>query len=82
MKIEGRCHCGFITYEAKIDPAKVMICHCTDCQTPNAAPRSTPRPKGTVLRFTASGSARASSVASLFPALKSGAGLRSPGYAS
>ena len=33
MKIDGRCHCGCITYEAEIDPAKVMICHCTDCQT-------------------------------------------------
>lgn len=33
MKIDGRCHCGAITYEAKIDPAKVLVCHCTDCQT-------------------------------------------------
>jgi hypothetical protein len=33
MKIDGRCHCGFITYEAEIDPEKIMICHCTDCQT-------------------------------------------------
>jgi hypothetical protein len=33
MKIDGRCHCGYITYEAQIDPEKVMICHCTDCQT-------------------------------------------------
>ena len=33
MKIDGRCHCGFVTYEAEIDPEKVMICHCTDCQT-------------------------------------------------
>ena len=33
MKIDGRCHCGFISYEAEIDPEKVMICHCTDCQT-------------------------------------------------
>ena len=30
MKIDGRCHCGHITYEA---PDKVMICHCADCQT-------------------------------------------------
>jgi len=29
----GRCHCGYITYEAEIDPAKTLICHCTDCQT-------------------------------------------------
>jgi hypothetical protein len=33
MKIDGRCHCGFISYEAEIDPEKVVICHCTDCQT-------------------------------------------------
>lgn len=33
MKIDGRCHCGYITYEAEIDPEKVMVCHCTDCQT-------------------------------------------------
>jgi hypothetical protein len=33
MKIDGRCHCGFIFYQAEIDPEKVEICHCTDCQT-------------------------------------------------
>jgi hypothetical protein len=33
MKIDGGCHCGKIRYEAEIDPAKVAICHCTDCQT-------------------------------------------------
>jgi hypothetical protein len=33
MRIEGACHCGTITYEAEIDPDKVGICHCTDCQT-------------------------------------------------
>jgi hypothetical protein len=33
MKIDGGCHCGRITYRAEIDPAKVFICHCTDCQT-------------------------------------------------
>ena len=33
MKVDGRCHCGRITFEAEIDPAKVLICHCTDCQT-------------------------------------------------
>jgi hypothetical protein len=33
MKIDGRCHCGAITYEAEIDPAKVLVCHCTDCQS-------------------------------------------------
>ena len=32
MKVDGRCHCGNITYEAEIDPETVGICHCTDCQ--------------------------------------------------
>ena len=32
MKIDGRCHCGFIAYEAEVDPAAVYVCHCTDCQ--------------------------------------------------
>ena len=33
MKIDGRCHCGYITFEAEADPDNVGICHCTDCQT-------------------------------------------------
>ena len=33
MKIDGGCHCGEIQYEAEIDPERVGICHCTDCQT-------------------------------------------------
>jgi len=33
MKIDGRCHCGAITFEAELDPEAVGICHCTDCQT-------------------------------------------------
>jgi hypothetical protein len=33
MKIDGGCHCGYITYEAEADPETVEICHCTDCQT-------------------------------------------------
>jgi hypothetical protein len=33
MKINGACHCGYITIEGEADPAKVGICHCTDCQT-------------------------------------------------
>jgi hypothetical protein len=32
MEIDGQCHCGRVTYRAEIDPAKVSICHCTDCQ--------------------------------------------------
>ena len=33
MRIDGSCHCGFITIEGEADPEKVQICHCTDCQT-------------------------------------------------
>jgi len=33
MKIDGACHCGFITIEGEADPDKTNICHCTDCQT-------------------------------------------------
>jgi len=33
MKIDGGCLCGDLTYEAEIDPEKVGLCHCTDCQT-------------------------------------------------
>jgi len=37
MKIDGGCHCGHISYEAEIDPDKVVVCHCTDCQTLSGA---------------------------------------------
>ena len=33
MKVEGRCHCGKIEYEAEVDETNVQICHCLDCQT-------------------------------------------------
>src|SRR5689334_22195330 len=33
MKIDGACHCGYITIEGEADPEKTQICHCTDCQT-------------------------------------------------
>jgi hypothetical protein len=32
MKVSGGCHCGYITYEAEVDPDTVRVCHCTDCQ--------------------------------------------------
>jgi hypothetical protein len=38
MNIDGQCHCGRVTYEAKIDPDRVSICHCTDCQTLTGSP--------------------------------------------
>lgn len=33
MRIDGGCHCGYVTYQAEVDPNKVIVCHCTDCQT-------------------------------------------------
>lgn len=38
MKIDGRCHCGEVSYEAEIDPDRVSICHCTDCQALTGSP--------------------------------------------
>jgi hypothetical protein len=32
MRVDGACHCGAITFDADIDPDKVRVCHCTDCQ--------------------------------------------------
>ena len=32
MHIDGGCHCGNISYAAEVDPEKVIVCHCTDCQ--------------------------------------------------
>ena len=37
MNIDGGCHCGAITYEAELQPDKVGICHCTDCQALSAS---------------------------------------------
>lgn len=38
MQINGGCHCGKITFTAQIDPQRVMVCHCTDCQVLSGAP--------------------------------------------
>ena len=38
MHINGACHCGAISFTAEIDPSKVAICHCTDCQVLSGAP--------------------------------------------
>lgn len=32
MDVHGSCHCGTITFTARVDPARVSICHCADCQ--------------------------------------------------
>jgi len=38
MRINGACHCGSISFIAEIDPSRVMVCHCTDCQVLSGAP--------------------------------------------
>ena len=32
MQANGACHCGAVSFTAEIDPSRVMLCHCTDCQ--------------------------------------------------
>jgi len=48
MNVQGSCHCGEITYEADIDPERVSLCNCTDCQmlTGSAFRVSVPTAKG------------------------------------
>jgi hypothetical protein len=38
MHIDGACHCGQVSFTALVDPARVMVCHCTDCQVMSGAP--------------------------------------------
>jgi hypothetical protein len=38
IRVDGRCHCGAIEFEAEIDAQKVVICHCTDCQAFSGGP--------------------------------------------
>jgi hypothetical protein len=38
MHIDGQCYCGRVTFEADIDPSKVSVCHCTDCQQLTGSP--------------------------------------------
>lgn len=38
MQIDGQCHCGAVRFTAQIDPARVMVCHCSDCQVMSGAP--------------------------------------------
>jgi hypothetical protein len=49
LKVEGSCHCGQITYEAEVDPDRVGLCNCTDCQmlTGSAFRVSVPAPAAT-----------------------------------
>ena len=49
MKVTGACHCGRITYHAEVDPKRVSLCNCTDCQvlTGSAFRVSVPAPAQT-----------------------------------
>ena len=38
MQINGKCHCGKISFTAQIDAARVFACHCTDCQVLSGSP--------------------------------------------
>lgn len=37
MQVTGGCFCGHVTYAATVDPGRVYICHCTDCQRHSGA---------------------------------------------
>ena len=38
MHIDGACHCGKIRFTAEVDPTRVMLCHCADCQVLSGSP--------------------------------------------
>lgn len=38
LKVQGGCHCGAIRFEAKVDPDRITLCHCTDCQQLSGGP--------------------------------------------
>ena len=38
MQIDGACHCGLVSFTAQIDPTRVMVCHCSDCQILSGSP--------------------------------------------
>lgn len=54
MKVQGRCHCAQVTYEADVDPDKVSLCHCTDCQAMSGSPyrASVPVPRESFVLLT------------------------------
>ena len=70
MRLDGRCHCGYLSFEAEGDPQNVSICHCTDCQTgtgsafrvsvpiPGTSFRMTGQPTGYVKTTSDSGNPR------------------------
>jgi len=38
VKVDGKCHCGAIVYEAEVEPGTIGICHCSDCQQLTGSP--------------------------------------------
>lgn len=32
MLVHGHCHCGAVQFTAEVQPSRVFVCHCTDCQ--------------------------------------------------
>ena len=38
MHINGKCHCGQISFTAEIDATRVVLCHCADCQILSGSP--------------------------------------------
>ena len=38
MQIDGACHCQAVSFSAEVDPTRVMVCHCSDCQVLSGAP--------------------------------------------
>jgi hypothetical protein len=32
MRVSGACHCGAVRLTAEVQPSRVFVCHCTDCQ--------------------------------------------------
>ena len=41
MNIDGSCHCGKVSFRAKINPNNVLACHCSDCQLMSGGPYRT-----------------------------------------
>ena len=38
MRVDGRCHCGAIAYDAEVEPGTIGVCHCHDCQQLTGSP--------------------------------------------
>ena len=32
LTVHGACHCGAVKLNAEVNPARVFVCHCADCQ--------------------------------------------------